>query len=119
LHQEWANQHAVGASRDASALVVNPTHIAIALVHDRAHQPVPMVTAIGEGPLAAAMRAAAEEEGVPVIRHVLAARALRDEAIVGDIIPRELFEAVAEIILWAARVREGQTAPDLGGWVPE
>jgi type III secretion protein U len=119
LHQEWANQNAVGASRDASALVVNPTHVAVALAYDRSVQPVPLVTAIGEGPLAAAMRQAAEEAGVPVIRHVNAARGLRDTAAVGDIIPRELFEAVAEIILWAGRVRDGATAPELGDWTPE
>jgi flagellar biosynthesis protein FlhB len=75
LHREWANGDPVGAARGASALLVNPTHIAVALEYDAESCPVPVVAAKGQGPLAAAMRGAAEENGVPVIRNVAAARA--------------------------------------------
>ncbi len=113
LHEEWANQNAVGATRDANVLVVNPTHIAIALAYDEASCPVPMMTAKGEGPLAAAMRAAAEEAGIPIIRHVQVARKLYEDGAPDDLIPRDMFDAIAQIILWAKRVRDGQPAPDL------
>jgi type III secretion protein U len=108
LHEEWANQNAVGAARNASVLVVNPTHIAIALDYDPDRCPVPVMSAKGEGPLAKAMREAAEEAGVPIIRHVPVARGLFERAAVDEIIPKDMFEAIAQIILWAQRVRAGE-----------
>lgn len=108
LHREWANGDPVGAARGASALLVNPTHIAVALEYDAESCPVPVVAAKGQGPLAAAMRGAAEENGVPVIRNVAAARALWARGEVGGIVPEDMFDAVAEVILWAKRARDGQ-----------
>ncbi|WP_375286109.1 type III secretion system export apparatus subunit SctU [Sphingomonas sp.] len=108
MHEEWANQNAVGAARGANVLVVNPTHIAIAIDYDAESAPVPVVAAKGEGPLAQAMREAAEEEGVPIVRHVSVARKLYEDAAVEEVIPRDMFEAIAQIILWAKKVRAGE-----------
>lgn len=113
LHEEWSSQNAIAATRDANVLVVNPTHIAIAIAYDPESCPVPVMAAKGEGPLAAAMREAAEEADIPIIRHVQVARKLFEDAAVDDLIPRDMFDAIAEIILWAQRVREGHPAPDL------
>jgi len=107
LHQEWANQNAVGSAAKANVLLVNPTHLAIALDYDPQDVPIPVVAALGEGPLAAAMRASAEEAGVPIVRNVGLARAIWAESAVGDMVPEDLFEAIAEIILWAKRARSG------------
>ena len=116
LHEEWANQNAVGAARGANVLVVNPTHIAIAIDYDADSAPVPVVAAKGEGPLAQAMREAAEEAGVPIVRHVAVARKLYEDAAVEDIVPRDMFEAIAQMILWAKKVRAGEAPQhhDLG-----
>lgn len=119
LHQEWAQQNAVQAARDASVLVVNPTHIACALAYDPTEHAVPVLLGKGEGLIAQAMREAAEAGGVPIIRNVELARALRDKVAVDDIIPQDLFAAVAEVILWARRLREEAAAePPLGGARP-
>ena len=107
LHEEWASQNAVGAARGANVLVVNPTHIAIAIDYDAEASPVPIVAAKGEGPLAQLMREAAEEAGVPIVRHVSVARKLYEDAAVEELIPRDMFEAIAQIILWAKKVRSG------------
>ncbi len=112
LHEEWAGQNAIGAARGANVLVVNPTHIAIALDYDRDANPVPVMTAKGEGPLAQAMRKAAEEAGVPIVRHVPVARKLFEDGVVDDVIPRDMFEAIAQIVLWAQRVRDGKVPSD-------
>lgn len=116
LHEEWASQNAIGAARGANVLVVNPTHIAIAIDYDSDSAPVPVVAAKGEGPLAQAMREAAEEAGVPIVRHVAVARKLYEDAAVEDIVPRDMFEAIAQIILWAKKVRAGEAPQhhDLG-----
>jgi type III secretion protein U len=110
MHEEYANQNAIGATGGAAALLVNPTHIAIALDYDSDDSPVPVIAAKGQGPLAAAMRAEAERAGVPIIRNVVAARRLWARGEVGEIVPEELFDAVAEVILWAKKARDGKAA---------
>ncbi|RVT93288.1 EscU/YscU/HrcU family type III secretion system export apparatus switch protein [Sphingomonas crocodyli] len=106
LHQEWAEQNAVGAARNANVLVTNPTHLAIAIDYDPESCPVPVMTGKGEGPLAQAMREAAEEEGVPIVRYVEVARGLYEHGAVDEVIPRDMFDAIAQIILWAQKVRD-------------
>jgi type III secretion protein U len=108
MHQEWANQNAVGSAGKASALLVNPTHIAIALDYDGKDTPVPIIAAKGEGALAAAMRAEAERMQVPIIRNVVTARRLWARGEVGEIVPEEMFDAVAEVILWAKKAKDGK-----------
>ncbi len=106
MHEEWANQNAVSAAKGASVLVTNPTHIAIAIDYDPETCPVPVMTAKGEGPLAQAMREAAEAENVPIVRYVEVARGLYEHGDVNEVIPRDMFDAIAQIILWAKKVRE-------------
>ena len=108
MHEEWANQNAVGAAGAANVLLTNPTHLAIALDYDPDACPVPVITAKGEGPLAAAMRGRAEEEGVPIVRNVPLARTIFATAGVNELVPPDHFDAIAEIILWARRARAGQ-----------
>jgi flagellar biosynthesis protein FlhB len=108
MHEEWANQNAVAAAGTANVLLTNPTHLAIALDYDPNECPVPVIAAKGEGPLAAAMRARAEEEGVPIVRNVPLARTIWSTTGVNELVPQEHFDAIAEIILWAKQARDGK-----------
>jgi type III secretion protein U len=108
MHQQWANENAIGATGGSMALLVNPTHLAIALDYDEKDCPVPVIAAKGQGELAAAMRKAAEDKGVPIIRNIGAARKLWARGEVGEIIPEDMFDAIAEIILWAKKARAGE-----------
>lgn len=112
MHEEWANQNAIGAARQANVLVVNPTHIAIALDYDQERCPVPVMTGKGEGPLATAMREAAIEAGVPIVRHVPVARGLYEDGALDEVIPRDMFDAIAQIVLWAQKARETGAGPE-------
>lgn len=112
MAQEWAQSGAVSRTADASALLVNPTHLAIALQYDPETAPIPVVIARGEGDIAAAMRDVALSTGVPIIRHVPTARSLWARGEVGEMIPEDMFDAIAEIILWAQRSRAGQAPMD-------
>jgi type III secretion YscU/HrpY family protein len=103
---ELAQQSATQATRTANVLVVNPTHVAIAIDYDRETTPVPTVVAKGEDEMALAMREAAAEAGVPVVRNIPLARDLLARAEEGDLVPSDLFEVIAEVILWAREVRE-------------
>lgn len=104
--QEWAQEGATQAAGNASVLVVNPTHVAIAIDYDRELTPVPTIAAKGKDDTARTMREAAEREHVPVLRNRKLARTLLADAEEGDPVPRELFDIIAEIILWSTKVRE-------------
>jgi type III secretion YscU/HrpY family protein len=106
LAMELAQRSATQAARTASALVVNPTHVAIAIDYDRETSPAPTVAAKGEDHVAREMREAAEEAGVPIVRNVPLARDLLARAEPGDVVPQDLFDIIAEVILWAREVRE-------------
>ncbi len=106
LHHEMAQRNAAQAAANANVLVVNPTHIAIAIDYDRESSPVPTIAAKGEEHVARAMREAAEAAGVPIVRNIPLARDLLARAQEGEIIPSDLFDIIAEVILWARDVRE-------------
>jgi type III secretion protein U len=106
LAQQLSQQNATNAARNANVLVVNPTHIAIAIDYDRELNPVPTIAAKGEDHVALAMRQAAEEAGVPIVRNIPLARDLFARSEVGEIIPSDLFDVIAEVILWAREVRQ-------------
>ena len=105
LAQQWAQQGPAQSARDASVLVVNPTHVAIAVHYESGSTPVPTVTAKGCDEVAYLMRQAAEEAGVPILRNVGLARDMLARIEEGDVIPADLFDIVAEVILWAREVK--------------
>lgn len=82
----------------ATVVVVNPTHVAVALRHERGGEDAPRVVAKGTGLAAARIRSAARRAGVPIVRDVPLARALHRLAEVGDEIPEELYEAAAAVL---------------------
>lgn len=106
LAQEMSQRSAQQAARQANVLVVNPTHVAIAIDYDRENCPVPCVAAKGEEHVARAMREAAEEAGVPIVRNEVLARDMLARAEEGEVVPSDLFDIIAEVILWAREVRD-------------
>lgn len=92
----------------ADVVLVNPTHVAIALKYDAA-KGAPRVVARGAGAIAARIRTIASEEDVPLVRDVPLARALYTSTKVGQEIPAELFAAVAQVLAFViSRRSRGQ-----------
>ncbi|TNM44186.1 EscU/YscU/HrcU family type III secretion system export apparatus switch protein [Nocardioides albidus] len=81
----------------ADVLLVNPTHVAVALRYDP-EQGAPRVVARGAGAIAARIRSVAAEERVPLVQDVPLARAIYRHCQVGQEIPRELWAAVAQVL---------------------
>lgn len=81
----------------ATAVVANPTHLAIAIRYDEASMQAPKVTAKGQDSMALKIIEIANEHKVPVVRNVGLAHALIDLE-VGHEIPKDLYEAVAEVL---------------------
>jgi len=92
-------------------VVVNPTHLAVALGHERGNDEAPRVLAKGAGGEAARIRAAARRAGVPVVHDAPLARALFRLAGVGEAIPRELFEAAAAVLAQVYRLAAREVRP--------
>lgn len=109
LQRQWASRNALQAVKRASAVVVNPTHIAVALEFDAKALSVPVVSAKGAGREAQQMRMAARDAGVPIVRNIALARALDAQVDVDDEVPEGLFDAVAQVLAWAEQGR-AQTA---------
>jgi flagellar biosynthetic protein FlhB len=92
----------------ADVLLVNPTHIAVALRYEP-DKGAPRVVARGAGAIAARIRELAEEAQVPTVQDVPLARALYRSCEVGQEIPRELFAAVAQVLAFViSRRMRGQ-----------
>ena len=98
------------AARQASVLLTNPTHLAVAIHYDKEEGTVPVVTGKGVAAVAAEMRRAAAQEGVPTMRDVPLARALYRDAPEGDAVPEAHFDAVAALLVWAEGVRDAADA---------
>lgn len=89
----------------ADVVIVNPTHIAIAIKYDPTVAPAPIVLALGQRLVAERIKAIAIEAGVPIVQNIPLARALVKTAKVGTLIPYELYMAVAEVLAFVFRTR--------------
>lgn len=98
-----ARARMMAAVPDADVVVTNPTHFAVALTYD-GKRTAPEVVAKGKDLIAAQIRRIAEESGVPVIADPPLARALYASVEIGQIIPEELYAAVARVLAFVYRL---------------
>jgi flagellar biosynthesis protein FlhB len=107
LYRSLVRENATKRVPQANVVVVNPTHLAVALQYDEAKMNAPQVIAKGEMFLAQKIRRLAERHNVPVLRNVELAHTLFTLEL-DEEIPEELYEAVAEILNLAAELAKKQ-----------
>jgi flagellar biosynthetic protein FlhB len=90
----------------ATVVLTNPTHFAVALEYDRSKSPAPIVVAKGADLVAAKIREIARQHSVPIIENPPLTRALFKECEIGDTIPGPLFGAVAEVLAYLIRIKQ-------------
>ena len=84
---------------DASVVIVNPTHYAVAIRYKKKKgDKVPKVIAKGTDHLALYMKEIARENDIPIVENIPLARKMHAEVEEGDYIPQELYEVVGKII---------------------
>lgn len=98
LHQQLLAEGKITQARQATMLITNPTHVAVAIRYDEDETPLPFVTAIGTDLVARRMIEAATQAGVPVMQDILLARALLEDASIDQYIPSALIEPFAEVL---------------------
>ncbi|MCK6509029.1 type III secretion system export apparatus subunit SctU [Myxococcota bacterium] len=105
LHQEMAMNDSVNETGNADAVIVNPEHIAVAIKYDKEGESAPKVVAKGERLWAQKIKEIAKEKGIPILRNVPLAGAL-NKLELGQEIPEELYDAVAEILQFVFQLAE-------------
>lgn len=92
----------------ADVVITNPTHYAIALRYDIKEAPAPMVIAKGADAMARRIRELAIENDVPIHENPPLAQALYKQVEIGEVIPEEMYQAVAAILAKLARFKNRQ-----------
>ena len=111
--REIASVKAVGEVRRADVVVTNPTHYAIALRYRTNEAPAPIVLCKGVDHLAMKIKAEARVHDVPTIENRQLARALYAAAKIGEMIPEDLYGAVAQVIAVIMARRAKRARPEL------
>ncbi len=101
MHANVSRNQMLSAVDDASVVVVNPTHVAVALSYSAGE--VPTVVAKGGDELALRIRERAFSASVPVVEARPLARVLHDQLDIGSEVPAHLYEAVAIVIAFVMR----------------
>ena len=89
----------------ANVVLVNPTHIAVALRYEAKTMEAPVVVAKGANHLAEKITEIARAYGVPIVRKPELARTIYSTAKLGSAIPESLYVAVAEVLAMVYRLR--------------
>ncbi|MBZ5604745.1 MAG: EscU/YscU/HrcU family type III secretion system export apparatus switch protein [Acidobacteriia bacterium] len=100
MQRDAARKRMLKEVATATAVIVNPTHFAVALRYEHKTMATPLVVAKGKNLIAARIRAIAIENGVPIVENPPLAQALYKSVDVGREIPAHLFRAVAEILAY-------------------
>lgn len=88
----------------ADVVVTNPTHFAVALKYSQGDM-APQVLAKGKDSVAQKIKEIARKSRVPVIENVPLARALHSNSEVGEFVPDDLYQAVAEVLAYVYRLK--------------
>jgi flagellar biosynthesis protein FlhB len=108
LQRDRARRQMMKDVPTATAVVVNPTHFAVAIRYHMDGMAAPMVVAKGKNYLALRIRQKAIEHQVPIIENPPLAQALYKSVEVGQEIPPHLYRAVAEILAYIFKLMNGR-----------
>lgn len=90
----------------ATVIITNPTHLAIAVRYDTERDQVPVVVAKGADYVAEKIREAASKNNIPIMENKPVARAMYRSVEVGQPIPLDFYEAIAEMIALIYQINE-------------
>jgi flagellar biosynthesis protein FlhB len=90
----------------ANVVLVNPTHVAVALQYDAKEMGAPIVVAKGGDMMAEKIKEIARAHGIPIIRRKELARSIFNTVEIDQPIPEGLYVAVAEILAMIHRLRK-------------
>jgi flagellar biosynthesis protein FlhB len=116
LQQEAAQGRMMEALPTADAVIVNPTHYAVAIAYNATQMRAPKVVAKGTDLVAQTIREVADRHKVPIIAAPALARTLHRQVQIGHEVPVELYAAVAQVLTYVYQLRQWRRQ---GGRYPE
>lgn len=96
--QEASRRRMMQSLPQADVVITNPTHYAVAIKYDPQLAEAPVVLAKGEDYMAARIREVAKEHNIEIVENKPLARMLYANVDVGEMVPPELYQAVAEVL---------------------
>lgn len=105
IQKDMSNNRMMADVPKADVIITNPTHLAIAIKYDPENYAAPMILAKGADHIAAKIRELAKEHEIPIVENKPLARTIYKTLEIGQAIPRELFEAVAEVLAYVFKLR--------------
>ena len=103
--REFARRRMLSAVPRATVVVTNPTHFAVALEWDEIEMEAPVVVAKGADLVALRIREIAREAGVPILENPPLARTLYEKVALDQMVPPNLYAAVAQVIAFVYRLK--------------
>jgi len=104
IQREMANRRMMDKVPKADVIITNPTHIAVALKYSE-NLPAPQLIAKGGDLVAEKIKEIAKENNIPVVENKPLARTIFKTMKIGQVIPRELFVAVAEVLAYVYKLK--------------
>lgn len=105
IQREMANKRMMEQVPKADVIITNPTHIAVALQYNEGLS-APKLIAKGADLLAEKIKEIAREHQVPIVENKPLARTIFKTMKIGQVIPRELFVAVAEVLSYVYKLKK-------------
>ncbi|MGN0436581.1 MAG: flagellar biosynthesis protein FlhB [Wujia sp.] len=103
--QQASRRRMMQSVPEADVVITNPTHFAVALRYDNTLSQAPLVTAKGADYLALKIKELARENDVEIVENKPLARMLYANVEIGDEIPAELYQSVAEVLAYVYRIK--------------
>ncbi|WP_298837171.1 fused FliR family export protein/FlhB family type III secretion system protein [Clostridium sp.] len=91
---------------DATVVITNPTHLAIAIKYEQGGDGAPIVVAMGADNVAVKIKEIASENDIPIIENKPLARLIYKELEIGSEIPADMYQAVAEILALVYKLKK-------------
>lgn len=110
LQRQIAYQRMMAAVPQADVVVTNPTEIAVALRYELPKMKAPVVLAKGERKIAEEIRRIAELHEIPIVQNEPLARSIYRSTKINQEIPRELYQAIAEILAYVYKIKRDRKA---------
>ncbi|RKY89481.1 flagellar biosynthesis protein FlhB [candidate division KSB1 bacterium] len=110
IQREMARRRMIREIPEADVVITNPTEIAVALKYDSNEMEAPTVVAKGKGKIAEKIKKIAIENDIPIVENKPLAQALYKATEIGDEIPEEFFQAVAEVLAYVYKLKNKKVA---------
>jgi flagellar biosynthetic protein FlhB len=105
IQREASRKRMMAEIPNADVVITNPTHIAVVLKYGD-NLPAPQLVAVGADLIAEKIKVIARENNIPIVENKPLARTIYKTMKLGQVIPRELFVAVAEVLSYVYKLKK-------------